>query len=527
MIEVIMDVAQGNYSVQINFNDNSDDYDALAMGINMMIDDIRMGVERAESARDYTNNIIASISDILLVISPDKTIRSVNLAGIKCLEYSEDQLVGKPLSMLFQDEEDIFEGITDPEFFKKYTFQNLERKFITKSGKKLPVLFSASILYEREKNVDAIIGIARDITDLKQAHLEKNRLVSILEATSDLVSIISSNGQAIYMNKAGKSLTGFSVTKNKRKIITEYYPEWAREVIQKEAIPKAIKHGSWKGETAFLTTKGKVVPVSQVIIAHKDSSGAVDFFSTIARDITDQKNLEETLKKKNAELEKLNQELDRFVYSASHDLRAPLTSLLGLINMAKLDFENIINHGYLDMMNSSVKRLDNFVGNIINYSKNSRLDVKKEKINFKAEIEDVIENLKFMKGAERIDFTVIINEENEFYSDKARISIFLNNLISNAIKYQDFNKDDSFIKIEVNVSSIEAVIKVEDNGIGIGEEHHDKLFNMFYRASENSYGSGIGLYIVKETVDKLNGIISFDSKYCKGSTFTLRLPVNS
>ncbi len=241
-------------------------------------------------------------------------------------------------------------------------------------------------------------------------------------------------------------------------------------------------------------------------------------------DITIRKLAEESIVLKNEELQKTNAELDRFVYSASHDLRAPISSLLGLIEVARLENDPSSLKGLLNMQERSLRKLDAFIFDIVNYSRNNRTGLEVEKINFNALLDNIYELLYHMEQIKEIKKITAISRDISFYSDKKRLSIILNNLISNAVKYCDRSKPDAFIKIVVEKSGQGVCIRVIDNGEGIGEEHLHKIFDMFYRASERSIGSGIGLYIVKEVVQKLQGTIEVRSKKYEGSEFVFHLP---
>ncbi|WP_308993612.1 ATP-binding protein [Mariniflexile litorale] len=246
----------------------------------------------------------------------------------------------------------------------------------------------------------------------------------------------------------------------------------------------------------------------------------------IVRDITERKKIEIILEEKNQELIKKNEELDRFVYSASHDLRAPLTSLRGLINLTEpsLNPDQEEQKLQLQMMSKTIDKMDIFIGDILDYSRNSKTEVSKEKIDFNKSIESIWENLKYVDVNEHHKISVKINQLVPFFSDKKRIAIILNNIISNAIKYSDKNKDKNYINITVNSDSKEAKIIIEDNGVGIDNKHLDRIFNMFYRATKLSKGSGMGLYIVKETINKLKGCVTVESQLNEGSKFTISLP---
>ncbi|MFZ6009734.1 MAG: sensor histidine kinase, partial [Bacteroidota bacterium] len=203
---------------------------------------------------------------------------------------------------------------------------------------------------------------------------------------------------------------------------------------------------------------------------------------------------EKVILEKNHALIKTNQELDRFVYNTSHDLRAPLSSMLGLINLAKKSKDVHEIHMYLDMMVGRTNKLDDSIKEIIDYSKNSRLDLVCQEIDLQRLIHEVIEDLQHVSGAEKINIMIEVEPELLLQSDRKRLLTVFGNLISNAIKYHDLNKAKPYIKIMALASGKICLIMIEDNGIGIAPEHHTKIFDMFYRASEKSSGSGLGLY---------------------------------
>jgi signal transduction histidine kinase len=232
------------------------------------------------------------------------------------------------------------------------------------------------------------------------------------------------------------------------------------------------------------------------------------------------------LVERNDQLKKTNTELDRFVYSTSHDLRAPLTSIMGLLNIINNTDKPEDQRKYLGMMKDRVHSLDKFIKDITDYSRNNRLDIVPEKVKLHALAEEVWESLKFSPEASRIVFNIDIPAEITVDSDKNRLKVIMSNLVSNAIRYHDEKKDPQYIRLAAELSDSMFYIQVEDNGQGIAKEYHTKIFDMFYRGNEQSKGSGLGLYIVKEALMKLSGSIHLESAPGIGTTFTVRLPAN-
>ncbi len=217
------------------------------------------------------------------------------------------------------------------------------------------------------------------------------------------------------------------------------------------------------------------------------------------------------LSENNRLLVKTNAELDRFVYSTSHDLRAPLTSVMGLINIASNVDDVKELKRYLSLMKGRIDSLDSFIKDITNYSRNNRNEIGNEWVNIKELAREVWEDLKFCPDASSILFDV-------------QIPVILANLISNAVRYHDKRKETQFIRLRYECTKNGFYLTVQDNGQGIAEEYHKKIFEMFYRGNEGSQGSGLGLYIVKETLEKLSGSIDLDSLPGRGSSFTISFP---
>ncbi len=224
-----------------------------------------------------------------------------------------------------------------------------------------------------------------------------------------------------------------------------------------------------------------------------------------------------------SELQTRNMELDNFVYKVSHDLRAPLASILGLINLTRLEGSNVDIKKYIDLMENRVNKLDRFISDILSHSKNLKVDVNHTIVNFRDIIENGFRELDYLKGTKNIKTEVSISKGN-FISDQWRIGEIFRNLISNAIKYSDPDKSENRIKIDIEILDDGANICFEDQGIGIPESSLSAIFDMFYRATESSDGSGIGLYIVKNAIDKLGGSIKIHSKEGEGTRFDIKIP---
>jgi PAS domain S-box-containing protein len=218
-------------------------------------------------------------------------------------------------------------------------------------------------------------------------------------------------------------------------------------------------------------------------------------------DISERKNAENLVLEKNDQLEKANKELDRFVYSVSHDLKSPLSSVLGLITISEMSEDMDEIRKCIGMMRVRIDQLNNFIQEIIEYARNTRKEIHHDdKVVVHELVNTIIENFEFTDNRERIQILNEVDPEHIISTDMGRLKIILNNLIGNAIKYHNLNQDQPWIRIYSEMDEKEICILVQDNGPGIDQELQDRVFEMFYRASSTSDGSGLGLYIANEII---------------------------
>jgi signal transduction histidine kinase len=231
------------------------------------------------------------------------------------------------------------------------------------------------------------------------------------------------------------------------------------------------------------------------------------------------------LQEQNTQLAKVNAELDQFAYSVSHDLRAPLSSILGLINIYKLSKTEQEKDNVISLISGRVNTLDQFISDILDNSRNSRMEITLQEVKLAELTKQVITQLSHMKDFGKQDIMMEIPDSFTVVSDAGRLRMVLSNLISNAVKYYDPAKSYAYIRITAGVKNPHWYLTVEDNGLGVSDDHKEHLFDMFYRAHAHGEGSGLGLYIVNEVCKKLGGSITVNSAYGQGSSFTVRLPL--
>lgn len=226
---------------------------------------------------------------------------------------------------------------------------------------------------------------------------------------------------------------------------------------------------------------------------------------------------------KNEELQRAYNELDKFSYSVTHDMRGPLLSILGAVEAAEHvdDIDEI--RKMLRLMKESVRNLDDFIQSIHDYYNLNRGELEIKEIDFNHLVKEQIKIFNFTYLMSDVRFITNIEQRETFRGDEISIKLILNNLLSNAFKYQKRDNKNKEVELKVLVENGLAQITVRDNGVGIAENHLGDIFNMFFRASSQEVGSGFGLYNVNVAVTKLNGKISVDSELGKGTSFLVTI----
>jgi signal transduction histidine kinase len=227
------------------------------------------------------------------------------------------------------------------------------------------------------------------------------------------------------------------------------------------------------------------------------------------------------LRNKVQELEKTNDELNRFIYSISHELRAPLVSVIGIVNLVKMEGLYHSSGEYWELIESCSNKLDYYIQKTLQYYKNNKNVSEKVEINFKKLVDEIIDLYSYTDRDTK--FNLNISQHHLFMGDAFRIEVILGNLISNAIKYQKDTELNKIVDIAIEVTPFSAEIAITDNGLGILNDHLEKIFTQFFK-TKNNKGSGLGLFIVKEALNKINGKISVSSSINQGTTFKITIP---
>ncbi len=389
----------------------------------------------------------------------------------------------------------------------------IEKRYFKKNGDILHAQVSITAIFDEDGNHIEDVGIVRDISQQVAA---KETYFDLFDNSPDLIYVMDENATFITVNQSVVEKYGYP---------KEYAIGKTPDIFgapDRNDMEKVAAHiqKAWEGEPQYfdwwsLTATGQIFPKELVIKRGKYFGKEV--LIAIGRDISQRYEIEQ-------KLQKANEEIANFIYHTSHDLRSPVASLQGLLQVMRYTNDPQELEMYMAMMEKQLQKMDNSIGEIIDYQKITNTEIHNTEINLKKLVEEVLEPLSFSEGYAAIEKNVQINLPNPVQSDKQRLTVILANLISNSIKYYDKNKTNSFIHISAQEKDTFVEIIVEDNGIGIAAEHHAHIFDMFYRATNDAKGTGLGLSIVKEALEKLGGSISLSAELGKGCKFTIKFP---
>ena len=396
--------------------------------------------------------------------------------------------------------------------------RSVERRFVRLDGTEVDVEETAFPFIFQARN--AVQIVFRDISEKKrtEAMVRKNETLftELFNSIPMATVMLDETGKVRQINEGFRKMFGFELEELEGHNLNE-------RIVPEELRNEGIDLNNLITENRIISVEtvrrhknGQLVNVILYGVPVVQDKQTIGIYGVYV-DITDRIRVEEELKIRNTEL-------DNFVYKVSHDLRAPLSSILGLVNLSKLPDNPDSLMDYISIIGEKVEHLDHFISDVLSHSKNLKMEVSIGKVELAKIIESAFRDLNYLQGAKDLIWNVSV-EGVDFYSDPWRIAEIFRNLVSNAIKYRQIKVSRiPEVVVKVNVDNLRADITFSDNGIGISEENLTRVFEMFFRATEQSDGSGIGLYIVKNAVEKLGGEITVASKQGEGTRFHIVLP---
>ncbi|MDM8560441.1 response regulator [Candidatus Parabeggiatoa sp. HSG14] len=393
--------------------------------------------------------------------------------------------------------------------------------------------------------------LQREVSEHQRTEAILKRFLDILEATPDVVWMADKNGNTFFLNRAGRRIKGFRDDEDISKVsISSYHPKHIAKRIINEGLPAAIHDGFWAYETTLLSCEDHEIPTLQVIIAHKSSSGEVEYFSSIARDITERKRTEEKLAQAKEAAEVANRSKSEFLASMSHEFRTPLNGVLGFAQLLKYDktlnFEQI---DAIDTIEQSGNHLLILINDILDLSKIEvgKMELDSEGFSLFDFLQNVVEIIRFRTKKANLDFVYEVLSPLPIMvkNDEIRLRQVLINLLGNAVKFTKQGKvsfkvgvigngnkfilDKELSSSHFNLQNLKIRFQIEDTGSGIAPEQLEAIFQPFQQVGEYRYlteGPGLGLALSKKFLEIMESKLKVKSVLNQGSTFWFDLTVS-
>jgi PAS domain S-box-containing protein len=495
-------------------------------GVVLDINERKQAEQAIRESENKYRELVETSNDLIWSIDATGGIIFINHAVQSILGYEPEEVIGRHFTDFQTTEQAVEDNNVFDRLIQGEKQVGYQTTFLHKDGTVRHFAFNSVARQDEQGKISGIGGIGTDITEQKKAEVavlnSKNFLDKILSNIPSPVFVKDRQHRWIMVNDAWCEFLGQPAEAILGKSDYDFFsPEEADVFWEKdEEVFTSLEDNT--NEEKFTNSQGVTYDIITKKSVYTDLLGE-QLIVGVTTDISGLKHFEEQLKAQNEELKKINAELDRFVYRASHDLRAPLSSVLGLINIARVEEDEQEREHYFNLMVKSIDKLDGFIQSIIHYSRNARLEVAAKLVDFNGLVEETYAELKYMQGSERVQKEFHIRDTEGFFSDEFRLKTIFTNIVSNAIRYSS-PQAESFIKICIAVDKHRSVIEFVDNGLGIAAESIDKIFDMFYRASQHNAGSGLGLYIVKEVVNTLGGTINVTSTLGVGTTFRVEIP---
>jgi PAS domain S-box-containing protein len=487
--------------------------------IKLLNDNLEKKVEErsialATSERRY-RLLAENSADIVSLIDINTSYLFISDSVVRILGFEPDEMIGKSCLEFIHPEDASFLKVTKDIVLEFSQFRHLK-----KDGTYVWVESGANYTFDETGNVTGIIVNTRDISERKKAEND------LIESKAKMTAVLENSQDAIWSIDKDKKLISFNNSFYERNIllygVIPYIEMSILDCLDLEsseiwikAYDKALAGENFIQEFVDNNTHQELffdVSFNPILV-----KGEVTGVAVFSSNITARKNLDQQLHYK-------VKELNTFMYKSTHDLRSPLVSVMGLVQLAKELTTNEELIQYFEMINTSVHKMDNLLVDLVTIANVSQGQLLVNEIDFNKIIDEILLSLGYSTDFSNIIFRRHINIESGFRTDHRLLYSVMQNLIDNAVKYKNVKYSESIIIITIDVNAIHARISITDNGIGIPEEVQDKVFDMFYRATTNSTGTGLGLYIVKTTVEKLGGKVTLNSIEGKGTSMNVILP---
>lgn len=340
---------------------------------------------------------------------------------------------------------------------------------------------------------------------------------NVLKSIADMVVILDKNFHIQFVNTRTCQLLKQKESLLLGEDVSILFPKNHKVSLLKIQQEMLFKDHLYNFETQFRVLGQRNLPVSLSFSVLKESQDSTKYL-LIAKDIKQISLTNDTLKQKNKELE-------TFVYRVSHDLKGPLASIRGLLELIEREDEDFMTFKhYIKLIKSSTHKLENTLSGLLEIGLSTSNKVNYANFNVRECIEDVMRSFEGYPGSKEVILLLSSNKDLDVTTEEKTFRSVMQNLIENSIKYRKPNVNDAVTKISARKYKNGIKIKVKDNGQGMDKQVQSRAFDMFYRGNQGSEGSGLGLFIVKSNVERLGGEIKIKSKADHGTEMWVYLP---
>ena len=520
-------VAEGDLHTTVPVSSN-DELGELAKCFNSMTEQLL----HTTVSKNYVDNVIRSMTDLLIVFNPDRTIRSVNHAALDLLGYEEQELLGQDATGLFPPHNNPLFGETYQNILRQGSIHQMATSYLAKDGRTFPVFWSAAVMLSEDGHIEGIACVAKDMTELKQEEEQIRLQGTALESAANAVMIMDRIGRITWVNPSFSTLTGYApediIGQNVRHLAAEqqdqpyYQKQW-----------QTLMHGKvWHGESTNRKKDGGLYTEEETITPVRDRNGEISHFVSIKQDVTKRKQAVESMQDAHHKLKALDQLRSQFFADISHELRTPLTVIRGEAEVTLRGKEKPISEyrGTLERIVQLSSQMNKLVGDILFLarSESGMLQIDLKPTPLQVILEEVRRETTILAQSRGMTVTREgLSHDVIIQGDTERLKQLFMVLTDNAVKY---GKKDGSIVIGMEITDRDAHVTVADNGLGIPETDLPHVVKRAYRVWRGRpsavSGAGLGLPIAKWIAEAHHGTISIASILNHGTTVTVRLPLH-